>query len=194
MTAPERRRPLPALVAIAALTLLTALVWFRVLHRGADATETKPKQSTSHSQCPSPTVAASSSLPKQQLVTLIVLNSTTRGGLAATVRKALIADGFKIPAQAVNDGSTYGGHGLIPGVAEIRFGPSQRLAAALVAYYLPGSTMVQTDSSAPSVIVSLGAKFKALTSQTAATAAMTAGHVTLVSPAPTPTASHSVSC
>ena len=197
MSTPERRRPLPALVAIAALTLLTALVWFRVLHRGADAADSKPKSSTSKSTCPTSTLPASSKLPKQQLVTLIVLNSTTRTGLAGNARKALIADGFKVPALAVNDGATYGGHGLIAGVAEIRYGPSQRLAAALVAYYLPGAALVQTDSSSSSVIVSLGAKFTALASQASATAAMTAAHVSLVSPAPTsaaPPPSHSSSC
>jgi len=194
MTTPERRRPLPALVAIAALTLLTALVWFRVLHRGADATQGKPGNSTSSSSCPTHTTAPPATLPKPQVVTLIVLNSTTRSGLAANVRKALIADGFKIPAQAVNDTSTYGGHGQIPGVAEIRFGPSQRYAAALVAYYLPGATLVQTDSSSPSVIVSMGLRFKALASKTAATAAIAAAHITLVSPAPTPNSAPSASC
>ena len=31
------RRPLPALIALLALTLLTALVWWRVLHRGGSS-------------------------------------------------------------------------------------------------------------------------------------------------------------
>jgi hypothetical protein len=191
MTAPDRRRPLPALVAIAALTLLTALVWFRVLHRGAEADQGPTKSTT---PCPSPSVVAPTVLPKPAGVTLIVLNSTTRSGLAKNVRKVLITDGFKAPAQATNDGTAYGGHGAIPGVAEIRFGPTERLSAALVAYYLPGATMVQTDSSAPSVIVSLGTQFKAVATAKAAAAAIAAAHVTLTSPAPTPTPTHSASC
>lgn len=191
MTAPDRRRPLPALVAIAALTLLTALVWFRVLHRGVETTQT---HTSSHSPCPTPTVAAASVLPKPPLVTLIVLNSTTRGGLASGARKTLIADGFKVPAQATNDGTAYGGHGEVLGIAEIRFGPAQRYAAALVGYYLPGATMVATDSSSASVIVSLGAKYKTLASPTAVAAAITQAHAKLTSPAPTPLPSHSASC
>ena len=191
MTAPDRRRPLPALVAIAALTLLTALVWFRVLHRGAQTDHTV---ATTRSPCPTPTVSAPAVLPKPGLVTLIVLNSTTRSGLAANARKALIADGFKVPAQAVNDGATYGGHGQIAGVAEIRFGPSERLAAALVGYYLPGATMVQTDSSAPSVIVSLGSHFKTVLTAHAAGVAIAGAHVRITSPAPVPSPTHSAAC
>jgi hypothetical protein len=187
MTAPDRRRPLPALVAIAALTLLTALVWFRVLHRGAEASSTSsPSSSTSTSACPTPASTAANVLPKPSLVTLIVLNSTTRGGLAKNVRQTLVSDGFAIPAQATNDGTAYGGHGEVLGVAEIRFGPSQRLAANLTAYYLPGAILVATDSSSASVIVSLGAKFKAVATPTAVAAAITKARVTLTSPAPKP--------
>lgn len=191
MSAPERRRPLPALVAIAALTLLTALVWFRVLHRGV---ETSGKHTASHSPCPTPTPVAASVLPKPSLVTLIVLNSTNRAGLATSVRSALLKDGFVIPAKATDDGTTYGGHGQIAGVAEIRFGPSQRFAAELVRYYLPGAVMVQTDSSAPSVIVALGAQYKAVRSSAAVAAAITAAHVRVTSPAPVPSPVHSTSC
>ena len=186
MTAPDKRRPLPALVAIAALTLLTALVWFRVLHRGAQSEHTtQPTKST----CPTPTVTVPTVLPKPGSVTLIVLNSTTRNGLAGNVRKVLIVDGFKVPAQAVNDGTAYGGHGLIAGVGEIRFGPTERTSAALLAFYVPGAKLVQTDSSAPSVILSLGTQFKALATAKAAAAAIAAAHATPSSPTPTPTQS-----
>lgn len=185
MTAPDRRRPLPALVAIGALTLLTALVWFRVLHRGAEATPRATAPTKSASPCPTPTASTPTVLPKPALVTLVVLNSTSRSGLAGGARTALIADGFRVPAQATNDGAAYGGHGEVAGVAEIRFGPAQRSAAALVAFYLPGATMVPTDSSAGSVIVSLGAKFTASASASAALAAIHAAHVTLVPPGAT---------
>lgn len=183
MTAPDRRRPLPALVAIAALTLLTALVWFRVLHRSnAQATAT-------NSTCPTPTVSAPapSALPKPGLVTLVVLNSTERNGLAGGVRTVLLKDGFQIPSQAAGDGTQYGGHGLITGVGEIRFGPSERVAAALVSYYLPGATLVQTDASGATVIVSLGQAFVSVASPAAVTAAIAAAHQHVTSPAPSPT-------
>ena len=124
-----------------------------------------------------------------------MLNSTQRDGLAGGVRTALLKDGFLIPTQAAGDGTDYGGHGLITGIGEIRFGPSERLAASLVSYYVPGATLVQTDSSSPSVIVSLGQAFQAVATPAAVQAAITAAHLHLTSPAPTPApAPTSASC
>jgi hypothetical protein len=189
MTAPDKRRPLPALVVIAALTLLTALVWFRVLHRS----ETHP--AATKTPCPTPSATAPSGLPKPSLVTLIVLNSTSRVGLAAGVRTALLKDGFKIPTKALDDSTTYGGHGELTGVGEIRFGPSARVAATLVSYYVPGATLVATTSPATSVIVSLGEKYVALATPARVAAAVASAHVgqakTTASPSPTPTPSGS---
>ena len=181
MTAPDRRRPLPALVAIAALTLLTALVWFRVLHRSTPSTPEASK-----TPCPTPTVVVPATLPTPGQVTLIVLNSTQRNLLATGVRAALLKDGFKIPGAATGDGTQYGGHGLIPGVGEIRFGPAERSAATLVSYYLPGAKLVQTDSSAITVIVSLGQTYKALATPAAVSAAVAAAHEHATAPASTP--------
>ncbi len=188
MTAPDsRRRPLPALVVIAALTLLTALVWFRVLHRGAET------HSSATTPCPTPTAVAPSLLPKPPLVTLIVLNSTTRNGIAGGAKKIFQKDGFKV-SLAANDASSYGGHGLLSGVGEIRFGPSASAAARLVSYYLPGATLIQTDSSAATVIVSLGTKYTAPASPAAVASALATGHIALTSPAPTPSPTQSHSC
>src|ERR1700710_616010 len=89
MTAPERRRPLPALAFIGALSLLTALVWFRVLHR-TDASTAGPSNSTS-SSCPSPSPTPSATptvLPVPTKVTVLVLNSTNRNGIAGDTRSA----------------------------------------------------------------------------------------------------------
>jgi hypothetical protein len=190
MTAPDKRRPLPALVAIAALTLLTALVWFRVLHRGTEAAGTSE---TSTKPCPTPSVVAPTVLPQPRLITLLVLNSTSRNGLAKGVKTLLTKDGFKV-AEATNDKTSYGGHGVLPGIGEIRFGPSARAAATLLSYYVPGATLVPTDSSATSVILSLGAKYKALAPAASVSTALSTHHLTVTSTSPSPQPTPSKTC
>ena len=64
------RRPLPALIALFALLLLTALVWWRVLHR-ADSTAALPNCPT-----PTPTAPPTQTLPAPPTVTVQVLNGT----------------------------------------------------------------------------------------------------------------------
>src|SRR3954454_18344971 len=84
------RRPLPALVALIALLLFTGLVWWRGMHRG----DSKPPA------CPTPTTSSSSpaaALPAPAEVTVQLLNSTTRAGIAAKARTTLVAAGFNSP-------------------------------------------------------------------------------------------------
>jgi hypothetical protein len=184
MTAPERRRPLPALAFIGALSLLTALVWFRVLHRTDTAT------TATKSLCPSSSVSPSATppsvLPVPARVSVLVLNSTQRKGLAATASKTLKKQGFKVGTPS-DDGGAYGGHGLIKGVAEIRYGSAALASATLLSYYFPTAVLKVTDSSAPTVMVSLGAKFKAVATKAVVHRELTKAHVTLSrTPAPTP--------
>jgi hypothetical protein len=173
-----KRRPLPALICLLALTLLTALVWWRVLHRGTDnATAKNPCTSLSV-----PTV-----LPQPARVSVTVFNGTNRTGLAKTTAKVLSTDGFKIVLYGNDPGSL-----PIAGVAEIRFTADQKDGATLLSYYLPGAKMVALDASSDSkLVVSLGAKFKGVTSASAARAAMTSAHVSQAavgtSPSPSPT-------
>lgn len=189
MTAPERRRPLPALAFIGALSLLTALVWFRVLHR----TDT-PASSAHKSTCTSASVAPSATppptvLPVPTRVSVQVLNSTQRKGLAGTATKALKKQGFKT-VQQEDDGATYGGHGLIKGVAEIRYGPAAVASATLLKYYFPTATMTVTKSTGATVLVSLGAKFKTVAKAAVVKSELARAHLTLsssVAPSPSPT-------
>jgi hypothetical protein len=181
VAAPSARRPLPALVFLLGLSLLTALVWWRVIHR-ADA-QSQPK--------PSPTTCAAKPrvtvLPQPTGVTLQVLNSTNTQGLAAKTKTTLASLGFVV-AGVGNDPVG----AVIPGVAEIRYGPTGAAAATLVSYYVPGATLVPTASQTTSqVIVSLGSKFTAVRTTAAAKAAMTAAHVSQapVAVKPTPTKS-----
>lgn len=184
MTAPERRRPWPALAFIGALSILTALVWFRVLHRTNTAAHPAPKPcpSTSAPQpTPTPTV-----LPVPGRVTVLVLNSTQRAGIAGSATKALRTLGFHVESPA-DDASNYGGHGLLPGVAEIRYGPTGLAAATLLSYYFPTATLKSSDATTQAVLVSLGAKYKSVASAAAVKKALQSAHLTL-SPTPPPVA------
>lgn len=161
MTAPERRRPLPALAFIGALCVLTAIVWFRVLHRSDSAASPPPSP-----RCPTTSASAAPATPQRTVlpvpakISVLVLNSTERTGLAARTAKKLRRQGFKI-TDVADDKPLYGGNGKpISGVGEIRFGPTARPAAMLVHHLFPAATMKQNDSSSGVVTISLGAKYK----------------------------------
>lgn len=81
------RRPLPALICLLALTLLTALVWWRVLNRSDSHASTASHCSTT---------AAPLVLPRPPGVSVTVLNSTNRAQLAKKTAAVLAADGFVI--------------------------------------------------------------------------------------------------
>jgi hypothetical protein len=162
----KKRRPLPALICLLALTLLTALVWWRVLHRSDGKSEAK-------TNCPTQTTQAA--LPRPATVAVSVLNSTSRTGIAKSAAAALAKGGFTVSGYG-NDT----GHAAIPGVAEIRYGPEQRGAATLLGYYLPGAKLVALTAPKDStVIVSLGVKYRAVASAAAVKAAMSAAHVSI---------------
>lgn len=139
------RRPLPALAFLLALSLLTALVWWRVFDRSTGDS----------AAAPSPTCAAQQGieLPAPAQVSLIVLNGTDRAGLAGTVSDSLAGAGFQV-------GSPGNDTAAVSGVAELRFGPAGLAAATLLMYYIPGAVLVQTqDAADATVTVSIGDGF-----------------------------------
>ena len=168
------RRPLPAVIALAALLLLTALVWWRVLHRGGGSSD---KTATSCS-----TQVAHATLPAPGSVVLKVLNATKRAGIAARARTVLVSDGFLVPNAASNDRPKV----KVSAVAQIRFGPKARKAATLVRYYLPGAQLVPTTSRSGVVTVSLGAKYRGVASPSAVQAALQREQIALVGATPAP--------
>jgi hypothetical protein len=179
------RRPVPALVSLLALLLLTALVWWRVLHR-TDASDTT-------TACPTPTTStAAVTLPAPASITLLVLNSTTRAGIASKARTTLITDGFNVPAAASNDSAAK--RNKITTTAEIRFGPKGKQAATLVRYYFPGASMVSTTFTSATVVISLGTKYHAVAAPTVVNAALKTDKVAVASQSPSPTSSGSASC
>jgi hypothetical protein len=173
------RRPLPALIALLALLLLTALVWWRVLNRDSGGTEATGSCSTTQS-----TVKAT--LPAPGQITVQLLNATDRTGIAAKARSTLVEDGFKSPKEAGNDKPKV----KIKGVAEIRYGPDGRNGAKLLHYYFPHARLVRTKSKSATVVVSLGEKYRGVASPSAVTAALLRDNIATESPSePTPGAS-----
>lgn len=169
------RRPLPALVALVGLLLLTAIVWWRVLHRGSSADgAAKP--------CPTPTVTATATLPPPAQVTVDVLNSTKRNGIATRARTLLASAGFNTPHAAGNDNPKV----HVTGIAEIRYGPAGRSGAQLLSYYLPGAKLVPTSSRTATVVVSLGQRYKGVASQRTVTTELQTHKIALATTSPTP--------
>jgi hypothetical protein len=162
MDRPSARRPLPALAFLLALSLLTALVWWRVIHR-ADSGHPAAK-----APCPTP---SNTVVPQTSAVVLQVLNSTDRNNLAHNVATSLSKVGFHV-AGIGNDPN------LVTGVAEIRYGSKGSAAATLVSFYLPGATLVAIQRSDSEVEVSLGSKFKSVATTAQAKKTMASRHIT----------------
>jgi len=170
MTSTMTRRPLPALVALVALLILTAIVWWRVVNRD-DSSGSGTKATPS----PTPTCtsggATSPGAPvttKPSEVTVQVLNSTSRSGIAAKARQALLKAGFRSPHIATNDSPSVS----IRQSAQIRFGPSGKRGAQLLQYYFPGSVLKQVSSTTATVVVSLGDAYQSVASSATVQAAL----------------------
>jgi hypothetical protein len=175
------RRPLPALIALVALLLFTGLVWWRVLHRSDGSSASCATHPASSSTAPAP-----QALPAPGDITVQLLNSTTRGGIAAKARTVLVGDGFNSPKEAAND------RHKVRGVAEIRYGPAAEKAARLLAFYFPGAKLVPVPTNkTATVVVSLGTRYTKVAAPATVRAALARAHLATTTPSPTPTASAS---
>src|SRR5215469_1985728 len=121
------RRPLPALLFLVGLSLLTALVWWRVIHRS--------DSNSSSSASPSCPPASNTVVPQPAAVTVNVLNSTDRAHLARTVATTLRARGFHVTGYGNDDPGT-----VVTGAGESRSGPKGKDAATLLSFSPPGAT------------------------------------------------------
>ncbi|MGX7679861.1 LytR C-terminal domain-containing protein [Jatrophihabitans sp. DSM 45814] len=156
MSASTTRRPLPALAFLVALSVLTAIVWWRVLHR--DDASSATKTTVTHA----PTCAATGAkvvLPKPAAVTIKVLNGNGLTGLAASVSAQLHTRGFV--TAGTGDANT------MIGIGEIHFGPKGKNGATLLSFYVPGAKLVSISRADASVDLVLGQAYKSLaTNQT----------------------------
>jgi hypothetical protein len=162
MSASTARRPLPALVFLLVLSVLTAIVWWRVLHRNDSSSNASPVTVQPARCTPG---AKGISVPPPVGVTVVVLNGAGRDQLATQVSTQLKARGFKTgtPSDAPSP---------LNGVAEIQFGKAGKAGATLLNFYLPGATMVTETRSDATVTLVLGAAYKSLASQPTVNAAV----------------------
>lgn len=164
MSATSARRPLPALAFLLILTILTGIVWWRVLHRNDDSTTgTKPVVVQPIKCTPG---AGAITLPKPAAVSVNVINGAGRDQLATQVSTQLKSRGFAVgkPDTAAS---------TLPGTGQIQFGTAGKAGATLLSYYLPGATMVAQNRGDAAITLLLGTGYKALASQTIVTRSVT---------------------
>src|SRR6185437_472018 len=161
MSSSTARRPLPALAFLLALTVLTAIVWWRVLHRpNGTGSNTASGPTTVQPTCSA--VGQKVNLPKPGAVTVTVLNGSNRYHLATEVTTLLKARGFKTGTP--NDAPSQ-----LSGIGQIQYGKAGKAGATLLGYYLPGAALVAESRSDAAVTLVLGAAYHALATPAAVT-------------------------
>ena len=151
MAGTSARRPIPAVIFILLLSLLSGLVWYRVLQRPDAGTTTKSTTTPSACRTAGATAVA---WPQPSTVQISVLKATDENGLARRVAGEFKARGFKI-GPIGNDPQT-------ATTTQVRYGPSTATAARLVLFYLPGAKLVPLTGDSRIVVVSVGSAHKQL--------------------------------
>lgn len=162
MSTTTARRPLPAVVFLLVLTVLTAIVWWRVLHRPDTPAKAAGPIVVQPTTCTPGSKAVT--LPKPAAVKVTVLNGAGRDNLASQVSAQLKTRGFTMgtPNNAT----------ALTGVGEIQFGTAGKAGATLLSYYLPGAKMVAEKRSDAALVLVLGSGFQALAAPTTVTQAV----------------------
>jgi LytR cell envelope-related transcriptional attenuator len=157
MAVSSTRRPLPALVFLLVLSVLTAIVWWRVLHRpDASSSAASPPSTAAPLTCTPGSRAVR--LPAPNTVLVVVLNGANRDQLATQVTAQLKARGFRT-------GTPGNAPSILSGTAEIQFSTASRAGATLLSYYIPGARLVPGNATGSAVNLVLGTGFKALAAQ-----------------------------
>ncbi|WP_231116099.1 LytR C-terminal domain-containing protein [Motilibacter rhizosphaerae] len=133
------------------------------LHRGSHQPAVAPAAPT-RAAAPSP--SPSPACPSPRAVTLVVLNATPRGGLAATVGTELKGRGYRVAKVGNAPTGT-----AVAGVAQVRHGTKGVAAARRVHTLVPGATDVLDTRRDARVELVLGSRFVRLAPAVAATAA-----------------------
>ena len=152
MSTATRRRPLPALAFLLALSVLTGIVWWRVLHRPEPAGDTARTPVAGQPTCTPG--AQPGRLPTPASVRVVVLNGAGRDLLATKVSGQLKSRGFTV--------GTPGTTSALGGVAEIRYGPAGRAGATLLSYYVPGAKLTPASRTDARINLVLGSAFRSL--------------------------------
>jgi hypothetical protein len=156
MTASTARRPLPAVAFLLVLSVLTAIVWWRVLHRPDSSGATGTPAPTKPITCASGSKAVV--LPQPDAVTVVVLNGAGRDQLASQVSAQLKARGFTtgVPGDAPAP---------LTGVGQIQFGRAGKAGATLLSFYVPGAKLVAANRADAGLTLVLGSGYRALAAQ-----------------------------
>jgi hypothetical protein len=109
------------------------------------------------SPCVTVMVSPAESLPVVSQVRVNVYNATSKIGLAGTTAEELRARGFDIRTVA-NEADNR----QVQGTGELRYGPTGKAAAQLLAYYFPGAVLIPDDRTKRVVDVVVGSGFVAV--------------------------------
>ncbi len=156
------RRPLPPLIFLLVLALVSGGVWWNVFRQDAEL------RAVQDAACAEAEAAPQALDPAT--VSVRVYNASDQAGLAQSVADDLGARGFTI-AEVANDRSGR----EVTGVGEVRHGPSGKGTAAFVALYLPGAGLEQDIRATQQVDLVLGPDFvigESLATDDAVTAAL----------------------
>lgn len=171
-TGTRRRGPLPVVIAVV-LALAVGILggwWFAGRDHGtptaSPSTSASCSTHASSSKSVSPKPAA---LPAPRTIKVNVYNSTKHNGLARTTSIELAARGFVIGTVA-NDPLKK----LVPGTAEIRYGPKGAAQAKVVAAQVATPTMVQDKRTTTTVDFVVGESYSALNTPAQAAVQLTA--------------------
>jgi hypothetical protein len=150
-------------VFLLVLSILTAIVWWRVLHRpDASSTTSQPTQVAPLTCTPT---GKASAIPTPRSITVTVLNGAGREGLAGQVSSQLKTRGFQT-------GTPGNAPATVTGVGQIQYGSTERAGATLLSYYVPGAKLVAGGAPATAVQLVLGTGFQALAPQASVTKAL----------------------
>jgi LytR cell envelope-related transcriptional attenuator len=164
----RRRNYLPGAITLAALALVTLVIWVVALNRPADVHEAAPCNAPLAPDKPGvPPLgeqvsrsAMTEVAPAKLADTKIrVLNASGQGGQAADVAGALRDLGFG-PPTAEND--PLFAHAQLECTGHIRFGPAGRAAAAAVWLVAPCVELYQDQRPDDSVDLAIGKEFSGL--------------------------------
>jgi len=168
----RRRKYLPGILLLVALTVVTMTVWAVALNRPPDvreATVCNAPPAPTDPNAPAPSLGEQVTrsdmievIPAKLADTKIrVLNASGQGGQAAEVAGALRDQGFAEPTAA-ND--TVYANVRLECQGQIRFGPAGRAAAAAVWLVAPCTELFQDQRADDTVDLALGTEFSELSS------------------------------
>ena len=155
----RRRRPRWHAVAaiIAAAVVLVGLIFGIVKMFSGSSEPAAVAPTVNPSPCVTVMVSPAESLPVVSQVRVNVYNATKSIGLAGTTADELRARGFDIRTVANADGNRQA-----QGTGELRYGPTGKAAAQLLAYYFPGAVLIPDDRAKRVVDVVIGSGFVAV--------------------------------